>query len=115
MFTPHGFISYYRGGFFVAQCLRDGHHKCSMQRTAFPSEGAVAGVRAGQGRPLARLACWLDFNCANKAAHTPHQPSLAARQAKRAQLENGGPIAQRTLSFERAQRPGEPSEPDFTN
>ena len=107
---PGGRITWYRQGFFTAQCQNPAHGRCVLTRSS------EEGRRAPQGRPLGLLAGWLarGLELPDKASHwlKTNWPSLEQRQHSRALLDDaeGGP---ELLDCERPQRPEEGPEPDL--
>ena len=107
--VPGGRITYYRQGFFSAQCTAGHHGRCVLTRSAQP------GRKRAQGRPLGLMMYWLSRGegFATRADHwnKDHWPTHEERSACRRQLAQL-PGGQDLLDQERPQEAGEASEPD---
>ena len=108
--VPGGLLTYYSSGaFFTATCNNDLHGRCVMTRSA------RVGRRRAQGRPLGFLTAWLAAGNSvdskedhwNRSSFPGFEARMDAREAL-AFLEGG----QELLDRERAQEPGEATEPD---
>ena len=67
--VPGGRVTWYRQGFFTAQCDNEAHGRCVLTRSSFE------GRSAPQGRPLSLLTAWLSWGqgLATKEEHWQKQ------------------------------------------
>ena len=124
--VPHlGVICYYddrRGGYFLARCSCRAHREPDLHCQT--SRRANKGRKAGQGRPLGWLMCWLQQCCPHSVDMCPrsrdehvnpefaYNPELGQRETARAELmelpgaaeladrELGGPDATEVEPYE---------------
>ena len=72
--TPWGTIHYYPNEHeLVAFCTQAGHGDCRLRRKATKNKTGSRNPKAlGQGRPVARLCCWLRTPKASQYEHMNH-------------------------------------------
>ena len=93
--------------FYAYCCNKEGHGRCSRNRTANGSGRAQA-----QGRPLGMLAAWLEgHNAPTKLDHSLAFHDQATRLAARQRWRQRSLIFAQLEARERALRPGESEEP----
>ena len=105
-----GQIAYYeKSRHFIATCTAPGHTNCTLSRTAKAPKPDQLGRRPGQGRPVPRLAAWLDAAAkySNKRRRKKHIPSLPDRRKKRDSFKTPSDETRKMLSYERDLRDGE--------
>jgi len=118
--TPWGTLTFHqKNNDITATCTAQGHHvrgepQCRIWRksTEHPSKTPTP-AQQGQGRPAARLICWLRTHAEDRwhHVHEAPPPTLASRELTRDWINDHAEAKHWCACFERPRRAGEPEEP----
>jgi len=116
--TPWGTLRYHADDDdMTAVCTwqdhADGQGPCKIRKKTTGHPRSVRPEALGQGRPAARLLCWMQHRSCDRWHHVHDAPvaTLPDRQNMRRWIEADPAAAEFCRMAEREQRPDEPSEP----